>query len=274
MAEVADWWLIVHPPHIERVELREALRDQIAREHNRYPFLADRLLEASVAALMSPNMLVLRNRMRYEAIQRTTERWNLWPFDKRAQRLLQTFSKEQRTELQDSLLDWVVSSVDALEAEPARQWRFRRQWLGGGPRRFDEIPLPAAVKALRNHVLKRFEQAILECSARPVGTAPALFESTASAIEEPSDQPLDVPEDFDLLAALGQGATPRQREILTEIRLQIVVEARPKLDTNLAAERLHTQPATVRSHLRTSAREHADCSDRVPATNLLHTLGV
>ena len=129
---------------------------------------------------MTEEVVELRNRMRYEAIERIVRRWNqmpirkkgqkipkgaLYPFSKMAQRRWATLSDDQLTDLKDWTFDWILSSVEALEAEPARAWRLDRQWLKG-PRRFADLPIPGAVKTLRTAVLHRFEDAILEYHPR------------------------------------------------------------------------------------------------------------
>jgi hypothetical protein len=85
IAEVADWWLVTQyaadGAYMRR--LTDTVSAQAEQHCSRNPELQPQLLtECVVRALTSPELMKLKARMRYEAIERLVARWKLWPFDR------------------------------------------------------------------------------------------------------------------------------------------------------------------------------------------------
>jgi hypothetical protein len=81
------------------------------------------------------------------------------------------------------------------------------------------------------------------------------LENTAAPPVDLTDETADAPQDRDMLAILDSGVlerelTPRQGQVLGELRHQILEECLPKFNAKQAGKRLGMSPATVRSHHR------------------------
>ena len=115
-----------------------------------------------------------------------------------------------------------------------------------------------AMKALRQAVLGKFESAVLEYLFPP--SSDLLEKETANLPTELTDETVDAPEDRDILPVLDvleREVTPRQGQVLGEMRRQYVEEGRQQFSPKLAGRQLRMPQTTVRSHLR-DIRARAD----------------
>ncbi len=165
VSEVADWWLVYS---LSDFEVSRTADDWTARG-NPLPF--SRTIQGWLSSLVFHSLK--RNKVltltRLEAAERLVRRWNPFPFNPRAKKAWTFVPRNEREDLRERLNDWVIEACEELAKKP-RRWRFDRRYLKDATGqvvkcKFDDLPLPKSVKALRNAVIKRFEAAILEIFA-------------------------------------------------------------------------------------------------------------
>jgi hypothetical protein len=226
-----------------------------------------------------------------DAAKRLIKRWRPWPFDRRAQGVLKKMPLFAKITLLERLPQDLVDEITRLNCEP-RRWCANRRYLkekNGRPAvvTVDELTPTFFLKQLRNIACKLNTSAILsplnylplkdthgkipsyESQLLDLSCSPEACDEVGDLDCMPADSPddsCDAPVDTDsleliksqpgiraLLEIAERVATPREIELIDEIRLQVSEgRVKPNGRPNLAeaARVLQMNPTTARVHFR------------------------
>jgi hypothetical protein len=165
-AEIADWWLVWS---LSKTELARAAFDWTGRS-NLFPFSRTMRTWLCLQVFLALKRNEVLRLTRLEAADRLVERWNPFPFCKKARAQWKWLRPGQKEDLRNQRSRWLVEACEELAEEPARRRRFGAKWLKDAAGQWtecklEELSLPKPARAVRTAVIKRFEAAILEIFA-------------------------------------------------------------------------------------------------------------
>jgi hypothetical protein len=166
IAELSSWWLVYT---LGDRELSKYIWKLIDRG-NPWPENKAMRKYLFVRVIWALKNCQLLGMTRLEAADRLVERWNPFPFDPKAKVNWRSLTAERKKQLLEHRVDWLIEECEELAKRSRRPWRFDRRWLKDARSRvalckFDELPFPKPVRALRNAVCKRFESEVLQDAA-------------------------------------------------------------------------------------------------------------
>jgi hypothetical protein len=163
IAELSNWWLVY------TLGDQELSKDvwKLVNLGNPWPenkAMRECLFMLVIRALKNVQLLGMT---RLEAARRLVQRWNPFPFDPKAKVIWRSLPAERKKQLLGDRVLWVIEECEQLARHRRRRWRNGRRWLKNARGRvilhkFDELPFPTPVRAVRSAVLRKFEAAVLQ----------------------------------------------------------------------------------------------------------------
>ena len=217
IAEFSSWWLVY------TLGDRELSKDIWKLVNCGNPWPENKAMSKCLFVLV---IYTLKNcqplgMTRLEAAHRLVERWNPFPFDPKAKVNWRSLTAKRKKQLLEHRVDWLIEECEELAKLSRRPWRFDRRWLKNDRSRmallrFDELPLPKPVRALRNAVCKRLEAEVLQdAGTYPNHDAAELAVAGDSSADSAQLDDQDVTSCFDLSKhRAGPKLSPREDQLI------------------------------------------------------------